>query len=150
MGSKVLIMSTTTREVTIRVTLPEDIADRYEIKARNSLMDVEVYLAKRLADTIHYDAQNGVYLKDADRAELMQLLGRNFNTPAELLDEVRRGVTLRMYERDGVKLKDAANAVLDQTLLKRAQARADAERVTLGEWLAREAIIGLERTCGLR
>jgi hypothetical protein len=142
MGSKVLIMSTTTREVTIRVTLPEDIADRYEIKARNSLMDVEVYIAKRLADTIHYDARNGVYLKDDDRAELMQLLGRNFNTPAELLDIMRQAVTLKLGEK--------AQAVIEQTLLKRAAARAQAERVDVGTWLSREAIIGLERTCGLR
>jgi hypothetical protein len=42
------------------------------------------------------------------------------------------------------------NVELDQTLVKRAASRAQSERTTIEKWLAREIIIGLERTTGIR
>lgn len=133
-------MAITTREVIVKVNLPEELAQRFEIQAHGA--DLGEYLAKRLSETVDFDATHGVYLKDGDRAELMQLLGRNFNTPAELLEIMRQAVTL--------KLGDEAKAVIEQTLLKRCASRAAVERVDVATWLAREAIIGLERTTGLR
>lgn len=134
------VMATTTREVVVRLNLPEDLAQRFEIQAHGA--DLGDFLVKRLSETIEFDATHGVYLKDGDRAELMQLLGRNFNTTKEFLEIMRQAVTM--------KLGTEGNVVIEQTLLKRAAARAEAERVDVGTWLAREAIIGLERTCGLR
>lgn len=133
-------MATTMREVQLRINLPEELAQRFEIQAHGE--PLEAFLVKRLSETIEFDAVKGVYLKDADRAELMQLLGRNFNTAKELLEVMRSAVTM--------KLGGVAHPVIEQTLMKRAAARAQAERVDVGTWLAREAIIGLERTCGLR
>jgi hypothetical protein len=123
--------------VVVRINLPEELAQRYEIQAHGA--DLGEYLTRRLSETIDFDATHGVYLKDEHRHELMQLLGRNFNTPKELLEIFRQAVTLKLAETP---------VPIEQTLLKRCAARATAERVDTATWLAREAIIGLERTCG--
>lgn len=146
-------MDMVTRGLAVRLILPEELSRRFEIQAQGAGMELEQYLAKRLAETIDYDAKHGIYLKDGDRAELTQLLERNFNTPAELVEIVRQGVTLKFFTRpipDGLQLVAVGNVVVGQTLLKRAAARAQVEHVDTGEWLGREAIIGLERTCGMR
>ncbi len=132
-------MGITTARQIIRLELPEELAQKYEIQAHGAPLGD--FLAHRLAETLDYDAKHGIYLRDADHNELTKLLGRNFATTEELMAIVRNGVTIRVH---------GADVLLDQTLLKRCQSRADVERVTLGEWLAREAILGLERTCGLR
>ena len=131
---------TITREVVVKINLPEELAQRYEIQARGA--DLGEYLTRRLSETIEFDAVHGVYLKDTERAELMQLLGKNFSTPKELLEIFRQAVTL--------KIGGESSVPIEQTLLKRCAARAAAERVDTATWVAREAIIGLERTCGLR
>lgn len=135
-------METTATRHIVRVELLEDLLRRYEIQANGAgAHSVEDYLAERLKRAIDYDAVNGIYLKDADRHELEQHLGRNFSTAAELLGLIRNGVTIKV---------GGADVVLDQTTLKRAEARAAAERLTLHQWLAKEALQGIERTCGLR
>lgn len=146
-------MATVTRGLAVRVTLPEELAARYEIQAKGAGMELEDYLAKRLAETLDYDAKHGIYLKDGDRAELTQILERNFNTADELLTIIRQGVTIKFFTRPmegGLQLVAAGNVVVGQTLLKRAAARAQVEHVDVGEWLGKEAILGLERTCGMR
>lgn len=125
----------------VRIELSEELFRKYEIQTQGAGVPIEQYLSERLRETVGYNSVHGIYLNDAARHELMDLLKRNFNTPLGLMEIMRNAVTLHL---------EGAKAVLDQTLLKRAQARATAEHVSLEDWLAREAILGLERTCGMR
>lgn len=134
-------METMVTRHAMQVDLLEDLFRRYEIQASGARKDVREYIAERLAKCIDHSAVHGVYLDDADRHDLQQYLGRNFTTASELLNIVKGGVTIQI---------GGADVVLDQTTLKRAQARAEAERITLNQWLAKEALQGIERVCGLR
>lgn len=134
-------MATMAVRQVLRIELPEELAQKYEIQAQGAGLSLEEYLAKRLSDTVTFDAHTGIYLRDADRHELMKLLGRNFNTPEEFLQVMRQGVTIKIQGGD---------VALEQTLLKRCQARAEVEHLSLADFIAKEAIIGLERLCGMR
>jgi len=125
----------------MRLELSQELFQRYEIQANAAGKTVEDYLSDRLEKTIDYNSVHGIYLQDGDRLEMMNFLKRNFSTASQLMEIMRNAVTLKL---------EGAQAILDQTLLKRAQARADVERVSLEDWLVREAIAGLERTCGMR
>ena len=131
-----------TTKVCCRVELNEDVLLQYEIQAAGRSISIEALLAERLTKCIDHNASRGMYFNDADRSDLETLFGGR--TLATAPQAIAAGKAMATVTVGGV------NVELDQTLVKRAASRAQSERTTIEKWLAREIIIGLERTTGIR
>src|SRR5690348_6732484 len=72
----------------VKLSLPEDVLQAYEQRARNSGLSLETLLARRLSDTVNQQSQRPLYLTDSDRSALEQQLGHNLGSAKQLIDAV--------------------------------------------------------------
>ena len=93
--------STAPTLVRIQLDLPEDIIDAFERQATSSKA-AEVLIAERLRACASHDAQRGIYLNDAQRAEIERLLGGRMLTDGTALVNTMR--TAYAVQINGVDL----------------------------------------------
>lgn len=126
--------------VSMRLEVSEDVLRRYDeqVPADRTVEDV---MAQRLASCVEHNAVRGLYFDDKQRAELEKTFGYLMHTAGEVVHLAQNMVTVKVA---GVNIK------LEQMVLKRAQSRAQAMRMSIEEWLEREITAGLETAVGLR
>jgi hypothetical protein len=97
----------TEKVVSLRIVLDSNVLDAFEARAVLEGVDVDHVIARHLSATKFFDAKDPIYLNDAQRAKLSNILGANAaSTPAKLVDMIERLVTLRV---GGLKIKLTKN-----------------------------------------
>lgn len=126
--------------VNMRLEVAEEILRRYDeqVPADRTVEDV---MSQRLASCVEHNAVRGLYFDDKQRAEMEQAFGYLLHSASETVQLAKNLVTVKVA---GVNIK------LEQMILKRAQSRAQAMRMSIEEWLEREITAGLETAVGLR
>lgn len=79
--------------VQLRVTLPKDLADLYEIQAQEDEIPVESKIVERLQACVYYEDDKPLYFNDQQRRELDSLLKRNVQTSEKALAAIRAQLT---------------------------------------------------------
>ena len=79
--------------VQVRVILPKEIADLYEIQAEDTGSTLEETLQDRLQSCVYYDSEKPLYFTDAQRQELDSLLKRNVGSAEKALSAIRSQLT---------------------------------------------------------
>jgi hypothetical protein len=128
--------------VRLQILLPEDIAEQYDVQARNSGHTAEKICSDRLRTCVTYTSGRGLYFSDPERSDLERITGGHLiSDAATALARIKTTVTL--------KVGDISIELTDR-VLARASSRAKSERKTLEEYVRKEVIQGLERSVGLR
>jgi hypothetical protein len=79
-----------------RLDLPPAVIEEYERQATAHGVTLDELLSSRLAETVDFTSLKPLYISDEKRRELEAVLGRNLNSPDELIKEVRRASTIRI------------------------------------------------------
>ena len=87
--------------VQVRVVLPKEIADLYEIQAEDAGFTLEQVLQERLQACVYFDSEKPLYFTDAQRQELDSLLKRNIGSSEKALASIRSQLTA---EISGIKV----------------------------------------------
>ena len=133
----------TAPQVLVRVPLDTDLVEAYEKQAEAQRVPLEDMLAIRLEQTVEQHDTRPIHFNDAERQELDFLLGKNVSSAREIIERVRRALSIAIKEgntRTFLTLKP--NLV---TRLKSRCFEPDFEK-----FLHRLIREGLEREAGLR
>src|SRR5262245_20401043 len=130
----------TTPGITVRVTIPPEILDKYEGQVRSRTgMTVEDILAERLIQHVSAQNEKPIVLDDDSRRRIEQLVKRNLTTPQELVREVERALTVSIAD---------LQIPLPPRLLDRLKSRSI--RVGFPEFLSQLIVRCLEEQAGMR
>ncbi len=125
--------------VSYRVALPGRLSGLYERKAELTGVLVEDLLASRLAPAVDRDDEKPIYITDAQRRVLDDLLQLNLETPQKLVVELEKLVKINVGK---------VRIALSPVLLERISTRLFGQ--TFEEVLTREVIEGLEKFAQMR
>lgn len=129
-------------KVRISVSLPENVVKLYEETAAKNGRTLEDELAERLKRCRLYTAGRPIYFNDSERNELERITGgHQLKTAQDALEHIRKAITVDV---SNVKVE------IDGRLMQRVLWRAKAERKTVGEFVTREVLHGIQAACGMR
>lgn len=131
--------TTAASTVTLKLKLPESLADVYGERAAKRGRDAEDEIASHLAKTREYSSQTPIYLTDADRSTLSEIAGKQISTGADLIAWVRHLSTISVADVD---------IPLGELLLARLDGRRFGK--TLPDLLKQVVVEQLESYTGLR
>jgi hypothetical protein len=94
--------------VQVRVILPKEIADLYEIQAEDAGFTLEQVLQERLQACVYHDSDKPLYFSDQQRQELDSLLKRNVGSAEKALLAIRSQLTVDV---NGIKVLLAPNTL---------------------------------------
>lgn len=113
--------------VRIQLDLPEDLIDAYERQATSS-KSAEALIAERLRACSGHAAQRGIYLDDAQRAEVERLLGgRMFPDADSLVHALRTAYSVKV---------GGAEIVLPEQMYLFIQSRAQENNMSMRDVIA--------------
>lgn len=126
--------------VSVRITLPEDTFQEYDVQSRQfPALTVEELLTERLIRYKNSHSDKPLILEDADRRQLEQMFQINLSASDRLVSEMRRALSIRI---------DSLEITLPSRLLERLKSRAI--RVSFDTFLRDLIIRSLEEHVGLR
>jgi hypothetical protein len=82
--------------VMLRISLPANVLDKYQIEAEDVGLQLEDLLANRLIECVGHTAAKPLYFDDAQRRRLEELIGKNVSKPLEALSILERLLTIRI------------------------------------------------------
>lgn len=124
----------------VKLSLPEDILQQYELRARATGMSLERLLANRLTDTVNQTSQRPIYLTDADRMALESQLSRNLGNAPQLIEAVGKLAKIKI---------GPATLNMKESLVARLRSRCPRNE-DFGDFLERTLLRCLEEFAGLR
>jgi len=123
----------------VRIALPEDVVEAYQVQAKAAGVGLEALLADRLLASVTHTAKKPIYFTDDQRRELDQLFGKNLQTATDVLVQVRKMLSVKI---ENVKIS------LKPSLLSRLKTRCLGMRWE--DFLERIIVEDLERYVGIR
>lgn len=121
------------------ISLDDGTAKAYEKQAKATGVPLEELLSQRLTSCEKYTSEKPLYVTDEQRRVLEKVIGKNLNSPTQLVTEVQDAVMLRV---------SGTIVNLGTPLLKRIKSRA--HHVTVKELIQTQVKRDLEAFVGLR
>ena len=82
--------------ILLRLDLSDAVLKKYREESETYGVELEELLANRLSECVDYNATKPLYFKDEQRRNLEAMLGRNINSPGEVLEIIRRFLTVKV------------------------------------------------------
>lgn len=127
-------------QVRIALNLPEKLHDHYAERATKFGRTVEDEILQRLSKVKDWTSTQPIYFTDADRAQLTAILGHMVTSPADLLNQIKNIIHLKV---------GTVTVPLDERLMVRLGTRVMRGQ-TMETLLIKEVTEALERFTGLR
>lgn len=130
-------------DLLVRLRLSPELTAAYELQATDLGVSLEELLEDRLTQAVRMRDAKPLYFCDTDRQELESLIGKNVNTPAEVLRLIRTALSVKISSRNTTTRVD-----LKPNLITRLRSRCFGK--PFDEFLRERIIEELERYCGIR
>lgn len=127
----------------VQLVLPASVVASYQEQLSKSGGSLESLLVERLTNCASYSSDNPIYLDDATRRQLEQILGTLVRDPQALLSLLRARQAISVTAGS-----ETVQVVLPPQLLARIETRRFGR--SMSETLQQETIIGLELFVGMR
>jgi len=82
--------------ILLRLDLSDAVLKKYREESETYGVELEELLANRLSECVDYNATKPLYFTDVQRRNLETMLGRNVNGPGEVLEIIRRFLTVKV------------------------------------------------------
>lgn len=83
-------------EVSLRIRIPEDLAEQYQQQAEAAGVDIEELISKRLKACVTHGAQRPLFFDDDQRRELEAILQGMFPNAKSALKALRTAMSVRV------------------------------------------------------
>jgi len=128
----------------IRLRLTSELLSAYELQAADLNVPLEELLESRLVQMVAMRAVKPLFFSDEDRIELESLLGKNVNSPIELIRLIRNALSVRISGKPDVSMR----VDIKPNLLTRLRSRCFGK--PFEDFLKQVITEGLETYVGLR
>ncbi len=133
--------TTSAPSVLLRLALPDAILSKYQNEATEFGVELEELIANRLSECVSYNSTKPLYFTDTQRRSVESLLGRNVNSPGEVLEIIRRFLTVKV---NGISM------TIRPEVLERLRTRHFDTSREFGVWLSDCINEWAEAACGMR